>query len=119
MQESQIIESVERNFYKASGQYQVISNERVWVKLSARDILHLLKNCKLDVKPVANKLLKEMAEKKWTVTATAHKGGKSENAPLHISIRVGKQIAHHLNAKEKKGSGLYLYEVSQKPINYT
>lgn len=57
-----------------------------------------------------------MAEKKWTIAATAHTGGKDSNAPLHITVRMKGEIAHHFNCKEVLGRGLYIYEISQKPV---
>ncbi len=116
MQESEIKEKVIRNFEKKSGQFQVISARREWAKLKPVDIYNLLKQYSGKKRLIATSVLKLMTLKKWTIAATAHTGGMDSNAPLHITIRIKGQIAHHLNCKEKKlGRGLYIYEISQKP----
>lgn len=116
MQESQIREFMLRNYQKDKGQFPGKSNERQWVILDPDKLYRLLKDCANMYSSTANALLKQMAKKKWTITATAHEGGKDEHAPLHISVKIKNQLPHHLNCKEHHSKGLYIYEITQKPI---
>ena len=115
MQASELKEKMIRNFEKKLGQFQVISAQREWAKLKPEDIYTLLTQYRGRDKHLVNSALKTMSAKKWTIAATAHKGGMDANAPLHITIRIRGQLAHHLNCKEKVGGGLYIYEISQRP----
>lgn len=118
MKESQIKEHAIRNFEKELGQFQVNSDKKEWAKVSPEDVYNLLKEHTGHSKHAAKELLKYMTEKQWTIKATAHEGGKDKNAPLHITVRLKGQTAHHLNCKENKNGGIYLYEITQKPINF-
>ena len=118
MQETQKKENMLRNFVKQMGQYQPVSKQKEWEKIDSEDLYRLLRSCSRHLKSVANKLIEQMVKKEWTITAAAHKGGKDENSPLHLSVRVKNQVAHHLNCKEGELGGLYIYEITQKPINY-
>jgi len=114
MQKSEIKEKMIRNFDKKLGQFQAVSTQREWAKLKPADLYLLLTSCTGTTKNLADSLLNKMAEKKWTIAATAHKGGIDVNAPLHITVRIQGQIAHHINCKELVGRGLYINGISQK-----
>ncbi|MDN3640371.1 hypothetical protein QWY82_16370 [Simiduia curdlanivorans] len=113
MQESQLKEYVVRNFYKDKGQYQ-----GEWAKLTPEGIYELLKQHSGHSKHAARELLFKMTEKNWTIAATMHNGGFDKNAPFHITVRLKGQSAHHLNCKVNDCGKVYLYEITNKPINY-
>jgi len=117
MQDSQIKENMIRNFEKKMGQFQVASAQKEWAKMKPEDIYNLLMSCSGHNKILAKNVLLKIAQKKWTITATAHTGGKDANAPLHISIRPIGELAYHFNCKETPGKGLHIFEISQKPAN--
>ena len=112
MQETEIREKMFRNFERECGQFQVVSNQREWAKIQPQDVYSLLTECKGPNTRLARTLLKFMAIKKWTITATAHEGGKYPNAALHFSVRIKGQKAHHLYCRETPGKGLHIYEIS-------
>lgn len=116
MNQTEIKEKMIKNFERECGQYQVVSDQREWAKIKPDDVYSLLTNCRGPNTRSAKTLLKFMAIKKWTITATAHEGGKDQNAALHFSVRIRGQNSHHLYCRDIPGQGLHVYDISQKKL---
>lgn len=56
-----------------------------------------------------------MTQKRWTLKATAHEGGKNPNAPLHITIKIGSSGPYHLNCKEFSGRNIHVINKIKNP----
>jgi hypothetical protein len=105
------------NFVKHKGQFQPLGYERTWAKIQPEVVYSLLEDVSGRNSVYATELLRRMASDPWTIKATAHEGGVSDHAPLHITLKIKPDKtnprAYHLNCKEKKTGGLYIYEITQ------
>ena len=113
MQESQIKESMLRNFEKQRGQFQPESVTREWAKIRPEKMYNLLRSCAGICAHDARYLVIKMTQKKWTIKATAHEGGLHSSAPLHITLQVHGERAYHLNVRENVRQGLHIYQITK------
>ncbi|MEP1444908.1 MAG: hypothetical protein ABJK37_02170 [Paraglaciecola sp.] len=120
MNETTTHERFIRNFRKNLGQYQPITEGRGWAKIGPETLYNLLNSTSGVARRGAKQLINQMARDLWTIKSTAKEGGYDPNAPLHITVKVpmnGNKPSYHLNCREIKGRGLFIYEITQKRLN--
>lgn len=122
------LERIVRNHvhYRKDGskaQYQDPSpDKRVWAKITPKQVAELLDQVGSGPDSPyrsARALLDSMSLDKWTILATAHTGGASATAPLHITLQVPQfnRPAYHLDVREIAGKGLHIYRISQESVS--
>ena len=113
MQESQVKQNIERNFYRIPVAPRSTTIKE-WEKLEPSQIYELLLKCQPRAHHEAKELIMHMVTKRWTLTATAHDtGSKKQNDRLHISIKIGNWKPHHLYCREIPGRGLQITKITK------
>ena len=109
MQRKELWLAMEANFQWDKKQYHDHSD---YVRLKPKDIFLILNGVSGRFKPIATKLLRQLATNRWYVLSSVHEGGTAINAPLHITLRAPDGI--HINCKKLEQGGLYAYEITER-----
>lgn len=109
MERKQLRQNVLDNFDWDKINYNIGSE---YAKITPEVVFKLLNEVSGRYRPIATALLRTLGTRSWHIQKGVHEGGRSPNAPLHITVISGH--GYHINCKKNDDDTLYAYEVTDE-----